>query len=135
MQPVTIRYARDLPLEASVVARLYEASGLRRPSSDLARIEKMLKHANLVFSAWEGAELVGISRSLTDFAWTCYLADLAVARTHQRHGIGRELVQLTREAIGPGCALVLNSAPEALEYYPKLGFERLDTAFSIRRLP
>jgi hypothetical protein len=30
---------------------------------------------------------------------------------------------------------VLNSAPEALAYYPKIGFERLESAFIIRRAP
>ena len=33
---------------------------------------------------------------LTDFAYVDYLADLAVRDTHQRHGIGTELIRRTR---------------------------------------
>lgn len=130
---MALRYERDIPLDPARVALLYESAGLNRPTRDLERIATMLRHANLTFTAWDGPELVGISRSLTDFCWTCYLADLAVARSYQGKGIGRELVRLTREVIGPGTALVLNSAPTAMSYYPQIGFERLETAFTIRR--
>ena len=133
MSTPTITYRRDVPLVAAEVARVYESSGIRRPTHDLARIAHMLGQSNLVFTAWKGEQLVGIARSLTDFAWSCYLADLAVSREMQRAGIGRELVRRTLQAIGPGCALVLNSAPEAMEYYPKIGLEKLDTAFTRRR--
>lgn len=128
-----ITYRRDARPDAAAVARLFESSGIRRPVHDLPRIERMLAEANLVFTAWRGDELVGIARSLTDFAWCCYLSDLAVAGDMQRAGVGRELLRRTLEAIGPGCALVLNSAPDALEYYPKVGLEKLDTAFIRRR--
>jgi GNAT superfamily N-acetyltransferase len=133
MPTFEIDYRRDIALDPAQVARLYDDSGLRRPTRDLARIARMLDHSNLVFTAWNGGELVGIARSITDFGWCCYLADLAVARDVQRLGIGRELMRLTNEAIGPGCALVLNSAPEAVEYYPRNGMEKLDSAFIRRR--
>jgi ribosomal protein S18 acetylase RimI-like enzyme len=130
---MALRYERDLLLDPAQVAQLYESAGMRRPIRDLERIAKMLKHANLVWTAWEGERLVGIARCLTDFAWTCYLADLAVARDLQHRGVGRGLVEHVRETIGPSTALVLNSAPEALAYYPKIGFTPLETAFHIPR--
>jgi ribosomal protein S18 acetylase RimI-like enzyme len=133
MPATNITYQRDVPLVAAEVARVYDSSGIRRPTRDLARIAHMLEHSNLVISAWRGNELVGVARSLTDFAWSCYLADLAVSRELQRAGIGRALVERTMQAVGPRCALVLNSAPEAMEYYPRIGLEKLDTAFIRRR--
>ena len=42
---------------------------------------------------------------------------------YQRKGIGRQLLQLTAENLGPKCKLLLVSAPEANDYYPKMGFE------------
>lgn len=132
---MALHYERDLPLDPARVAQLYESAGLRRPTRDLERIAKMLRHANLVWTAWEGERLVGIARCLTDFAWTCYLADLAVAGDLQHQGVGRGLVERVRETIGPGTALVLNSAPEALAYYPKIGFTPLASAFHIPRRP
>jgi GNAT superfamily N-acetyltransferase len=52
----------------------------------------MLRHANLVVTAWDAGRLVGLSRTLTDFAYVGYLSDLAVALSHQRQGIGVELM-------------------------------------------
>lgn len=81
------------------------------------------KHANLVISAWDGSRLVGISRSLTDFTYVAYLADLAVDAVYQRRGIGKQLMEETRQRLGRECMIVLLAAPKANDYYPKLGFE------------
>lgn len=122
----------DLDLEA--VHDLYMAStlGERRPIDDRSILADMLRHANLVITAWDGDALVGIARSLTDFACVAYLADLAVRDTHQRQGIGVELVRRTRERLGPRSLLVLLAAPKAVDYYPRLGFTRHDSAWIMR---
>ncbi len=39
---------------------------------------EMLNRANLVLTAWDGERMVGIARTLTDFCYVAYLADLAV---------------------------------------------------------
>lgn len=105
----------------------------RRPIDDAARVGRMLAHANLTITAWEGDTLVGVARSLTDFAFCCYLSDLAVDEAYQRAGIGRELIRRTQAETGPECTLILLSAPAAMAYYPKVGFEKLENAFAIKR--
>ena len=82
----------------------------------------MLKNANLVITAWEGDSLVGISRALTDFCYITYLADLAVRVSHQKQGIGKELIRQTQIHGGPKTSLVLLAAPAAEKYYPHIGF-------------
>lgn len=128
-----LTYQFNTPLPASAVAAVFDASGIRRPTHDLPRIERMFANADLVLSAWDGERLVGVCRALTDFSYCCYLSDLAVDRAYQRHGIGRELVERVRAEIGEEVALVLLSAPEAMDYYPRLGFDRIDNGFIIRR--
>lgn len=103
--------------------------GERRPVSDLRRLADMIAHSNLIVTARNGARLVGIARSVTDFAYCCYLSDLAVARSHRSQGIGRMLIDETREHLHPDASLILLSAPAAVEYYPKVGFERHPAAF------
>ena len=128
-----IDYRSDASVTAHQVADLFRRSGIRRPVQDLARIDTMIQNANLTWTAWDGDKLVGIARSLTDFAWCCYLSDLAVDADYQKAGIGRELVNKTRETIGPSVALILLSAPGAMEYYPKIGFEPVANGFMIKR--
>ncbi|MGC4075260.1 MAG: GNAT family N-acetyltransferase [Nibricoccus sp.] len=94
----------------------------RRPVEDRACIEAMLKNAGILCTAWDGGLLVGIARSVTDFSYCCYLSDLAVAETHQHHGIGRELIRLTQKQLGPRAKIILLAAPKAEGYYPKIGF-------------
>lgn len=91
----------------------------------------MIANANLVITAWDGELLVGIARSLTDFCYTTYLADLAVRVSHQRQGIGRELIRRTQDACAPETRLVLLSAPKAVDYYPHVGFTRHEQCWQL----
>ncbi|SDC65004.1 Acetyltransferase (GNAT) domain-containing protein [Shouchella lonarensis] len=93
----------------------------------------MLDAASLCITAWDGDRLVGVARSLTDFAYCCYLSDLAVDVDYQKDGVGRQLLEQTRESIGAECSLILLSAPEAMGYYPKVGFEQAENAFVMKR--
>lgn len=115
------------------VIEVYNSSGINRPTADFARIEKMYKHSNLIITAWDGNKLVGVARSLTDFCYCCYLSDLAVRKDYQTKGVGRQLIGLTQEAIGPQCMLLLLAAATATEYYPKVGFDKAGNAFMIKR--
>lgn len=128
-----VRYQHGNDLALAQVIELYEAStlGERRPVSDREAMREMLEHANLVVTAWDGELLVGISRTLTDFAYVGYLSDLAVRVSHQHRGIGTELIRQTREQMGPRSKLVLLAAPKALEYYPKIGFTKHPSAWTL----
>jgi ribosomal protein S18 acetylase RimI-like enzyme len=52
---------------------------------------------------------------------------------YQRLGIGKELIRIIQEKIGEEVSLVLVAAQNAIEYYPRVGFDKLDNAFLIRR--
>jgi ribosomal protein S18 acetylase RimI-like enzyme len=128
-----IKYSTEKIPSTSQVIEVFRSSGIKRPIDQPARIEQMLKQADLIVTAWDGKTLVGIARSLTDFCYACYLSDLAVRREYQNEGIGKKLVHLTREKTGPQCMLLLLSAPEAIEYYPKIGFEKVGNGYIIKR--
>jgi predicted N-acetyltransferase YhbS len=88
----------------------------------------MLQHANLLCTAWDGDALVGVARSVTDFEYCCPLSDLAVDVKYQHQGVGRELIRLTQARLGKQTKIVLQAAPLARDYYPKLGFDAHDSA-------
>jgi ribosomal protein S18 acetylase RimI-like enzyme len=133
-EPTEIVYRDDASLGVEEAIDLYRRStlGERRPVDRPDTFADMLRHANLTVTAWRGDRLVGISRSLTDFSYVAYLADLAVDAECQRQGIGRRLVEETRRRLGPRCMIVLLAAPEAAEYYAKIGFEHHPRAWVLR---
>ncbi|MGW0121028.1 GNAT family N-acetyltransferase [Streptomyces sp. NPDC003327] len=117
-------------LDLDEVLRVYRESGLgeRRPVDETERMAAMVRNANLVVTARVDGELVGIARSVSDFAYVTYLSDIAVVRAHQRSGIGRELIDATRKE-APQAKIVLLSAPAATAYYPHIGFTAHDSAW------
>jgi GNAT superfamily N-acetyltransferase len=131
----SILYAREQTLDPSEFIDVLRRSGLaqRRPVDDRGRIERMLAHANLVITARDETRLIGVSRALTDFAFCCYLSDLAVDRQYQRSGIGVRLIEETRRAAGPDAACILLSAPDALGFYRAIGMPQSDRAFVFER--
>lgn len=130
---MNISYSYDIVPTPKQIVALYEESGLPRPTTDRKRIGKMYAHSNLIVTAWDNTKLVGVSRSITDWAWSCYLADLAVSPGYKKSGIGKKLIELTKEKVGDQVMILLLSVPTAMTYYPKVGFTKEDRAFAIFR--
>ncbi len=133
MNEIEYRSGNDLVL--AEVIDLYREStlGERRPIDDERIVVDMLRHANLVVTAWDRQTMVGIARTLTDFSYVGYLADLAVRASYQNRGIGTELIKRTRDLMGARSRLVLLAAPKAVDYYPRVGFKRHESAWVLRK--
>jgi GNAT superfamily N-acetyltransferase len=124
----------DLSVEEFVDVLRRSSLAERRPVDEPDRVGRMLAHADIMLCARDGGgRLIGVSRALTDFAYCCYLSDLAVDAQWQRRGVGRELIRRTHERAGPETTLILLAAPKAMSYYPHIGMERSDRAFVLPR--
>lgn len=125
-----IERATGADLDVDEVIAVYRDSGLgeRRPVDDRERFRVMLDNANLILVCRTDEEMVGIVRSVSDFAYTTYLSDLAVIRRYQRKGIGQELIAATQKE-APRAKVVLLSAPAATAYYPHIGFSQHNSAW------
>lgn len=126
-----IVYHNDRSLTSGQFVDILKRStlALRRPVEDPERIDRMLKHANVMITAWHGDLLVGISRAITDFSFCCYLSDLAVDEAFQHRGIGKRLIEETHNTAGRETRLILLAAPAAVGYYPKIGMENFPHCF------
>lgn len=93
----------------------------------------MFDNSNLIVTAWHNDLLVGVSRSIIDWVWCCYLSDLAIRDEYKKEGIGRKLINLTKEKVGEQSMILLLSVPTAMEYYPKVGFEKQENSFLMHR--
>jgi predicted N-acetyltransferase YhbS len=130
-----IQFRDDANITAEQAIDLYIRStlGERRPIHNEETFEAMLKNANLTITAWDEETLVGIARTLTDFAYVAYLADLAVDQQYQHSGIGKQLIANTQSRLGPECMIVLLAAPKANEYYEHIGFEHNPRAWTLKK--
>ncbi|WP_040206024.1 GNAT family N-acetyltransferase [Neobacillus jeddahensis] len=115
------------------LSNVFKSSGIKRPVDDLPRLQRMIEQADLIVTAWDQQALVGVARAVTDFSYCCYLSDLAVDKNYQKRGIGKELVKRVQDQIGDEVTLLLLSAPSAMEYYPLIGFNKVENGFMIPR--
>lgn len=131
---MTITYRDDAPISVEEAIDVYRRStlGERRPVDRPDIFADMLRNASVTITAWDGDLLVGIARTLTDFSYVAYLADLAVDAAYQRRGIGKCLITETRQRLSPECLLVLLAAPKANDYYQQLGFEHNPRAWMLK---
>jgi ribosomal protein S18 acetylase RimI-like enzyme len=118
---LTVKEFVDL-LERSTLAE-------RRPVDEESRLEAMLRNADLIVTARSDGKLVGLARAITDFAFCCYLSDLAVDEAFQRRGIGRELMRRVAAEAGEKTKLILLAAPRATDYYPHIGMVRHESCW------
>lgn len=123
----------DLSVEAFRSVLVRSTLGERRPIDEPERLEAMLKHANLIITARDGEQLVGVARSLTDFQYCTYLSDIAVDQDYQRQGIGKELIRRTKLKTSKA-KLILLAAPAAIPYYPKIGMTQYEYCYYLNEV-
>ena len=129
-----IIYASEPELDVAEFRRVLVEStlGETRPVDDEVRLRKMLSGASLVLTARldvEGKPLIGVLRAMTDFAWVCYISELAVSQSAQGLGIGKGLMDAARRELGPSVAISLISMPDAVGFYERIGMKRMPDAF------
>jgi len=106
--------------------------GERRPIDNEKCIQGMLDHADILVVAMDGEKNVGVARAISDFNYASYLSDLAVDKAYQKRGIGQGLIAKVKEQLEVGCKIILLSAPDAVGYYPKVGFVGHDSAWVLK---
>lgn len=130
-----IRYdeqTRALPCDK--LHRLFVAVGWTDPD-DLTMLpvfNRPFIGSALVVSAWDGDELVGAVRVLSDGAVRAVVYDLAVLPAYQRRGIGRELLRRCM-AHWPKAEWLVQTTEAAAGFYERLGLTRLGDVFLHRQ--
>jgi ribosomal protein S18 acetylase RimI-like enzyme len=132
---MVVAYTLEPDLSAQEFHDILVSSELakRRPANDFARLEQMLRHADIIVTARISNRLVGVSRAITDFSFCCYLSDLAVDVGYQRQGIGKRLIEQTHARAGELTKLILIAAPEAESYYANIGMKNSPSCWTINR--
>jgi GNAT superfamily N-acetyltransferase len=118
--PVSIERVRT----AELAERLGKVMRTRPMASELLRNDAPLRQ----YVALDGGEIVGRVRSV-NAAGATWCADMYVAPSHRRRGIGQALLsRMLRDdrALGSKCSVLTASHTGAL-LYPRVGYERIGT--------
>ena len=132
---MNIQYHIDKKITPNEFIKILNNStlGKRRPIENLQSIKGMIDNADIIITATINNKIIGVARSVTDFHYCCYLSDLAVDEKYQKKGIGKKLIEKTQEQLNNKCKIILLSAPNATQYYPKIGFTKHDSAWTISK--
>ena len=128
---MSIVYAEEPGLSVADYVAVFGESSMRlkRPLANEERIAEMLAGANFIVTARRDDELLGVARCITDRAWICYCADLAVRESAQGLGVGRGILETCWTLLGPRVGFILVSEPDAIGFYERVGMSRDLTAF------
>jgi ribosomal protein S18 acetylase RimI-like enzyme len=128
---VSIVYAQEQDLSVADYVAVLDSTYMRdlRPLTNTPRIARMLAGANLIVTARENGEVLGLARCISDMAWVAYCAELAVKESAQGRGIGRGILDTCYDLLGPGMGLILAAEPQAVGFYERIGMQRLKAGF------
>jgi len=132
---LNIEYKLNQNITSSEFIEVLKNSTLskRRPIDDLKTIKGMIENADIIVTATIDEKIIGVARAVTDFNYCCYLSDLAVDEQYQKNGIGKKLISKVQEQLNDKCKIILLSAPDATEYYPKIGFTQHNSTWTLGR--
>jgi ribosomal protein S18 acetylase RimI-like enzyme len=93
----------------------------------------MVRRADLIVTARAEGRVIGVARALTDFAYCCYVSELAVDQAFQRQGIGQRLLREIQARVSDRVSVLLVAAPAAETYYPRIGMKHVPSCWSFPR--
>lgn len=128
---IVIQLEQHVSLEEFQQILLQSGLSKRRPMGQPQFLERMISGANLLVTARENGQLVGLLRGLSDFCYRTFVADLAVAQSHQRRGIGKQLLARCRQ-LAPEARILLLSAEDAVPFYQKIGFHLHERCYQLK---
>jgi N-acetylglutamate synthase-like GNAT family acetyltransferase len=126
---MTIKYEKEELLTIPTFRDLIKRTTLNRDVTDDDKLLNERDNSDFFYTAWDGDEVVGYVRGLTDYADVLYVADLGVDKAYWHQGIGRELMAMVDAGIGQHLHQVLLASEYAADYYAKLGFTKVPRGY------
>ncbi|MFC1647187.1 GNAT family N-acetyltransferase [Patescibacteria group bacterium] len=113
----------DLDYDA-VVDIFFEVGFLKNKDKKLVykrAIEKAFRNSQYVISIWNGVEMIGFARVLTDKSLFATIWNMIVVPRYQKKGIGKKLLKKCLDKY-PGLHHFLIADHDVVEFYKKMGF-------------
>jgi ribosomal protein S18 acetylase RimI-like enzyme len=119
VERVAIR--RNARVDPADLAGLLRTAGLNRGRRSPQQIARMLAATRETVSAWDGEQLVGFARAISDGVTNAYVSSVAVDPRWQDRGLGRRLIDSLIDG-REGMKFVLTAREGTDEFYRRLGF-------------
>lgn len=88
----TVTFSEKKSLQPEQLVTLFQQAPWAKGRT-LSDARDMLRHTDVALCAWDGDQLVGFGRVLTDFVYRATIWDVIVDEAYQKQGIGAEIVQ------------------------------------------
>lgn len=119
---ITLREGRDVPRDALLA--LYTSVGWTAYTQHPQALVRAVANSTWVTTAWQGDQLLGLIRVMSDDVSILYVQDILVFPEAQRNGVGRRLLEaaLARFAHVRQKVLITDDEPRQHAFYRALGF-------------
>lgn len=91
--------------------------------------QRAFENSYAVVFVFDGEQLIGFGRAISDGAYQAGVYDVAVVSEWQGKGIGKTIMELLLEELA-GCNVLLYATPGKELFYEKLGFSRTQTGMA-----
>ncbi len=118
-------------IDAADVRRLYDGAGWW-PGWETEGIARAVS-SSICVGAWEGEQLIGFTRALSDGVHRAYIEDVVIDPDYRGRGIGEAMVARLVRDIGPVHIVSLFCEPERVAFYSRNGFQASKTQVMMHR--
>ena len=112
----------------SIVSRMLQRVGMTCYEPDVHR--KAFENSHTSVFVFEGEQLVGFGRAISDDAYQAAVYDMAVSPEYQGQGIGRTIMKHILHRL-PHCNVILYAAIGKEGFYEIMGFRRMKTGMAL----
>jgi ribosomal protein S18 acetylase RimI-like enzyme len=88
----TVTYSERKVLAPEQLHKLFRQAPWAKERT-IEDVKLMLRHTDVTLCVWDGDQLVGFGRVLTDFVYRATIWDVIVDKAYQKQGIGTEIVR------------------------------------------
>jgi len=111
-----------------VVPQILKTVGMSFYNAEIHR-NTFIASASVVF-VYDGQQLVGFGRAISDGYCQAAIYDVAVLPSHQGCNIGRLIIQKIVTSL-PMCNFILYASPGKEPFYEKLNFRKMKTGMAL----
>lgn len=115
-------------IDWSLVSEILKKAGLSYYERDIHR--KAFENSQVVVFAFDGGELIGFGRAITDGVYEAAIYDVAILPEYQRKSIGSTIIRYILEQVS-GCDVILFSSPGKEPFYQKFYFRKMKTGMAL----